>query len=440
MAGDPRIFDLSKLMSNQGYDCIVEAIFTNMDPTSLAKCRLVSKSWKALIDTRRTILVYQLQQLKQNKMEGLIAEYQRKHSIIEEFPEFRRAFLDLERNATGHELSIIVMFLQKYSKHQKFPIEKLRHYGWDKRILRSPLHQAIIHEDLAMVNLFIAYAFKKHINLNVPDGNGLTAFHFACLHGKLEVVKLFLENVKEEFLQVNVLDQNGNSPLQLVCIGNQPETLQLLLDRSIQFGIDINTVDKNERTPLHLAAMVGHEKVVKVLLEASIDHEINVNAYDFNGKTPFTTACENGHLKVAKLLIEESRTYGINLNLLDWNERSALFYAIKFKHLEIARLMIDESRNQNISLNPNNDSFITYFLTINAWVNLLGGLVFGRRPDLWNPLLISYFICWNPYWLKSMINTWLFIQVAGCLVGTLLGALFCVLLRGVELLFITWVS
>ena len=371
-----------------------------MDPTSLANCRLVSKSWKALIDTRRTILVYQLQQLKQTKLEvpdakvwyklRRIVQSQRKHSIIEEFPEFRRAFLDLERNATGHELSIIVMFLQKYSKHQKFPIEKLRHYGWDKRILRSPLHQAIIHGDQAMVNLvnlFIDYALKKHTNLNVPDRNGLTAFHFACLHGKLEVVKLFLENVKEEFLQVNVLDQNGNSPLQLVCIGNQPETLQLLLDKSIQFGIDINTVDKNERTPLRLAAMLGHEKVVKVLLEASIEHEINVNAFDLSGKTPFITACENGHLKVAKLLIEESRTYGIDLN-------------------------------------QNNDPFITYFLTINAWVNSLGGLVYGRRPDLWNPLLISYFICSNLFWLKSKINTNFFAEVSGCLVASLFYMIF----------------
>ena len=57
MTGAVGIFDLSKLISMQGYDCIVEAIFINIDPTSLAKCRLVSKSWKALIDTRRTILV-----------------------------------------------------------------------------------------------------------------------------------------------------------------------------------------------------------------------------------------------------------------------------------------------------------------------------------------------------------------------------------------------
>ena len=160
MAGDPRIFDLSKLISNQGYDCIVEAIFTNMDPASLVKCRLVSKSWKALIDTRRTILVYQLQQLKQNQLEipnmkVSIVQCQRKYSIIEKFPEFRQVFLDLERNATGHELSVIVMFLKKYSKNQKFPIGKLEHYLIKKRMLKSPIHQAIIDGDQEFVSIIM---------------------------------------------------------------------------------------------------------------------------------------------------------------------------------------------------------------------------------------------------------------------------------------------
>ena len=114
MADKAGIFDLSKLISNQGYDCIVESIFTNMDPVTLAKCRLVSKSWKALIDNRRTILVRQLQQLKQNKLEvpdakvwhklRRIVESQRKYSIIEKFPEFKQIFLYLQRNATGRQV------------------------------------------------------------------------------------------------------------------------------------------------------------------------------------------------------------------------------------------------------------------------------------------------------------------------------------------------
>ena len=61
-------FDLAKLMTNQGYDCIVETIFSQMDPTTLALCRLVSKSWKALIDNRKSLLICQLKQLTKLKL------------------------------------------------------------------------------------------------------------------------------------------------------------------------------------------------------------------------------------------------------------------------------------------------------------------------------------------------------------------------------------
>ena len=472
MAGKTGLFNLSKLISIQGYDCIVEVIFTYMDPPSLAKCRLVSKSWKALIDTRRSILVCQLQQLKQNKLEvpdakvwykmRRIVQSQRKYSIIEKFPELRQVFLDLERNATGPELSIIVRFLKNYSKHQQFPIgnltklSKLKGCVSSKRIIRSPLHQAIIDTDqefvsiimkrtkfhfqspiqvdgqkfvtylalavfnLEMVKLFLTYALEKHINLNVVDGQGRTAFHYACMHGTTEVVKLFLENVQEEFLQVNLLDEyHRYSALHFACIGNQPAIVQLLLDKSAQFSININPLDTYGHTPLHAAIGFEHEKVVKVLLEASIQHDINVNALDFYDKTPFTIACQYGRLEIAKLMIEESRTYGIDLNMLDWNGDSAMYHAIKNKHLDIARVMIDESKEKGILLNQEDETFTTNLLTINAWIDSFGGLVFGRRLDLCrsyldfdfnslNPLLISYYCSHQLrilHLMKSMIRT-----------------------------------
>ena len=216
-------FHLSKLIAHQGYDCIVEAIFVNMDPITLAKCRLVSKQWKNLIDNRKSILAHQLQQLKQNKMEipddskvwyklRRIFQSQRNYSICEQFPEFRQVFLDLERNATVHELRSIVVVLKKYSKHQRFPT--FPSIKMDKKI--SPLQQAIKNgnqefvrilmkrtklyfqspiPDLAMhnqsmVQLFLNYAFEKGINFNVPDEQGRTAFHYACMFGTLEVVLL----------------------------------------------------------------------------------------------------------------------------------------------------------------------------------------------------------------------------------------------------------
>ena len=157
-------FHLSKLIAHQGYDCIVEAIFVNMDPITLAKCRLVSKQWKNLIDNRKSMLAHQLQQLKQNKMEYpddpkawyKIFQPQRNYSISEQFPEFRQVFLDLERNATVRELRSIVVVLKKYSKHQRFPIMKLENSHLDKkRILISPLQQAIKNGDQEFVRILM---------------------------------------------------------------------------------------------------------------------------------------------------------------------------------------------------------------------------------------------------------------------------------------------
>ena len=122
MAGEGS-FDLAKLFSNQGYECIVETIFFQMDPTTLALCRLVSKSWKALIDNRKSLLICQLKQLTKVKLAypeakvwyklRRILEDQRKLSVLELFPEFKQVLVDLERNATQHDFKTIVGLIEK---------------------------------------------------------------------------------------------------------------------------------------------------------------------------------------------------------------------------------------------------------------------------------------------------------------------------------------
>ena len=245
----------------------------------------------------------------------------------------------------------------------------------------------------------------KVINLGIPHVAELI-FENIDTPGLLQCVlvsetwKILAENVliKRIKREKDKMDGDGYSPLQLACIDNQPETVQFLLDSWIQFDIDINTTDRNGWTLLHLAAKHGHDKVAKILLEASLERDIDVNVYDFQKLTPFTIACINGHLEVAKLMILESRTYGIDLNLLDFQGHSAFHYAVYYGHrdmdqqCEIVRLMIDESKDKGISLNQENDSFRTVLLKFNGWVNSIGGLVYGRRPDLWNPLVTSYFI------------------------------------------------
>ena len=433
MAGEGS-FDLHKLISNQGYDCIVETIFSQMDPTTLAQCRLVSKSWKALIDNRKSLLICQFKQLTQIRFDcpeakvwyklRRIVVSQRKLSVLELFPEFKQVLVDLERNGTQHDFKSIVVLMKDYAKHQSFPVGKLQvSLNVYKRISRSPLHLAIEDgnqefvkvlmrrtnfdfqspvlfngqmvatylglavRNQAIVELFLDYAIAKGLNLNISDGQGRTAFHYACIHGKLEVVKLFLEKVEEEFLGANILDREGYSPLHLACIGNKPKNVQYLLTLSMQF--DINAIDRNGWTLLHLAAKHGYDKVVQVILDASLEQEININAFDFENKTPFTIACMNGHIQVAKLMIDQSRAYQIYLNLLDFQGNSAIHFAFENAHLDIIRLIIDESEDKGISLNQEDDFLRDVFLKVYNKVNSGGRLVFGRRPELWDPMMIS---------------------------------------------------
>ena len=239
----------------------------------------------------------------------------------------------------------------------------------------------------------------KIINLNIPHIGELifqgidTPGLIKCLEVS-ETWKILAENVLIKRIKSFKDKKNGDgySLLQLACIDNQPETVQFLLDLWIRFDIDINTTYRNGWTLLHLAAKHGHDKVAKVILEASLEHDINVNAFDFQNKTPFTLACINGHLEVAKLMIQQSRIYEIDLNCINSYGKSAMHYAVKKQHFEIARLMIDESKGKNISLNRENNSFRRDLLRINDLVSSVGGLVYGRRPDLWNPLVTSYFI------------------------------------------------
>ena len=146
-----------------------------------------------------------------------------------------------------------------------------------------------------------------------------------------------------------------------------------------------------------MAAKDGHDKVVQVVLEASLQHEINVNTFDIENKTPFTIACMNGHLEVAKLMIYQSRAYQIDLNLLDFQGNSAIHFALKNAHPDIVRLIFDEAKDKNIFLNQEGDLKREGFIVIFDKVNTKGSLVFGRRPELWNPMKITSALFVFPY-------------------------------------------
>ena len=462
MAGNES-FDLPKLFNSQGYDCIVETIFGKLDSVTLAKCRLVCDAWRALIDSRRSLLVVQLRSMRQKKLEYPVAKTwynlrgviqpEIKCSVIGLFPAFKEAFLDLEKNANEPELQTVFKAMNDYIKDGIFPMKTLElSMNDEKRIAVSPVHQAIANGDHefirilmkrtrfdfqspiqydglilttflalsvhnhAIIQVFLDYGTEKGINLNLANNQRRTAFHYACLHGSLDVVKLFLEKIPNVFLEINATDRDGSTPLHLACFGNQPETVQHLLQLSTDLRIDLNARDRVGLRPLHVAAKCGHVKVVKLLLEASLEVEIDVNALDLENKTPFSMACIYGHFEVAKLMIEKSRVYQIDLNLMDHDGESAFEHTVINTNFDIANLMVDNAKDLEISLISEDDILREKWLKVHTRMKSFGGLVFGRRPDLWimNPLRMSsiltfvgftFNLIWSLFFIAFLLST-----------------------------------
>ena len=365
MAGG-EIFELSKLISNPGYDWIVETIFSKLDPESLAKCRLVSKACKERIDNRRSLLVLQLQAMKQRRLNNPFGQewYQSigadlvkvKCSFIEFFPEFEQAFLDLERQATLHELQVVVATMRDYLKDGRIRMEKSESNP-SERAPSSPFHQAIVNGNQEFLNILLRRTTldAQCIKENFQFLDGMTPLHLAARHGHYEVVKVLLEFSSDLEIDVNALDFNGMTPFIRALAHGHLQVVKLMIDQSRMYHIDLRIKEdiqfSNGMTPLHLAARHGHDKVVKLLLEFSSDLEIDVNALDLNGMAPLHLAARHGHYDVVKVLLEFSCDSEIDVNALDFNGMTPFIRALVHGHLQVAKLMFEQSRMYHIDLN-----------------------------------------------------------------------------------------
>ena len=77
---------MKDLLENQGLCHIVRNISSFLDPKSLAQCRLVSHSWKDLIDNDRKWLIFQLEHiLNQEKIFYVLSMWDRNGLSLKKF-------------------------------------------------------------------------------------------------------------------------------------------------------------------------------------------------------------------------------------------------------------------------------------------------------------------------------------------------------------------
>ena len=158
------------------------------------------------------------------------------------------------------------------------------------RVAAAPLADAAMRLDVESVRALL----KKGVNVNAPQGDGMTALHWAASHGNIELTTLLVRaraNVKA------ITRIGAYTPLHVASeVGNGPVVVALL-----KAGADPKAVTTLGITALHLASMAGSAEAVTALVERGAD----VNAREPGwGQTPLMLAAARGRTSAVAVLLK----------------------------------------------------------------------------------------------------------------------------------------
>ncbi|MCU1264393.1 MAG: ankyrin repeat protein [Acidobacteria bacterium] len=151
------------------------------------------------------------------------------------------------------------------------------------------LADAAMHGDRDAVRSLL----KRRVDVNVAQGDGMTALHWAAFRDDLEMMELLLAagaNVQA------VTRVGATTPLLIACTNGNPAALKVLL----KAGAAPNSVNANGTTALMLAASSGNADAVKVLLDQGADVNAKEGAH---GQTALMFAAALNRAAVVKVLL-----------------------------------------------------------------------------------------------------------------------------------------
>jgi ankyrin repeat protein len=188
-----------------------------------------------------------------------------------------------------------------------------------------------------------AAAVKKLIaqgaDVNVPEGDGMTALHWAAEHGDSAISTMLLR----AHADVKAATRIGSyTPLELASRSGSAAVVKALLAA----GADPNRPDASGATAVHLAAAAGNADAVSALLEKGG----NPNAREKEwGQTPLFFAAENNRAAAIKVLLAKGADPAARSNVMNLQEDAARDQAGTKKRNEVLIAFMPQARKDSVA-------------------------------------------------------------------------------------------
>jgi ankyrin repeat protein len=193
----------------------------------------------------------------------------------------------------------------------------------DVDAVRKPplVADAAMRRDVAAVRKLIA----QGTNVNVPQGDGMTALHWAAEQGNTEMAGLLLRAGAKVGAVTRI---GGYTPLHIASKSGSAAIVKALLNAKS----NANVVTTSGATALHFAAAAGSVDAVNALL----DHKADINAREMEwGQTPLIFAAANDRGLVIRALLKRGADASVLTKVVSLTEQASQEQAATRKRNEV---------------------------------------------------------------------------------------------------------
>lgn len=176
-------------------------------------------------------------------------------------------------------------------------------------------------------------------NVNVAQGDGMTALHWAAERGDVSMANLLIKaraNLKA------ATRNGGYTPLHVASKDGNAAVVRAL----IRAGSDVNVMTATGATALHLAAASGSADAVTALLDKGAD----VNAKESEwGQTPLLFAAEYDRADVIRVLLKRGADANAHTTNVSLNDEAARDQAAQKKRNEVLVSFMPQERRDSVA-------------------------------------------------------------------------------------------